>query len=239
MQLTQSLKLNFVALIAAAGLLFSADYALAAAATVTNMNGTVSAQKADGSVRLLSQKSEVDVGDVLTTEQNSFARLKFTDGGEITMRPGTVLNINAYQFEESKPKEDSFIFDLVKGGFRTITGLIGKRGNRDAYRANSPTATIGIRGTDYGSLLCQANCGKLPDGQYIDVKQGKINVSNRAGSLDVDVGQFAYVKDANTAPVLLPGDPGLPEFNDEDTVGNGLGTFTTGIIPEGAGCYVN
>ena len=222
----------------AAGLLLSADYVLAATATVTNMNGTVSAQKVDGSVRVLSQKSEVDVGDVLTTEKNSFARLKFTDGGEITLRPGTVVTIDAYSFEENKPEQDSFVFGLLKGGFRTITGLIGKRGNRDAYRANSPTATIGIRGTDYGSLLCKADCGKLPDGQYIDVKQGKINVSNKAGSLDVEVGQYAYVKDADTAPVLLPGDPGLPEFKEENTVAGGLGTFLTGVIPEGAGCFI-
>jgi len=238
MQLIQSLKLTSATLIAAA-LLFSADLAFAAAAVVTNMNGTISAQKADGSVRLLSQKSEVNVGDVLTTEKNSFARLKFTDGGEITVRPETTITIDNYTFEETRPEQDSFVFGLLKGGFRTITGLVGKRGNRDAYRANSPTATIGIRGTDYGSLLCHANCGKLPDGQYIDVKQGKINVSNRAGALDVEVGQFAYVKDADTAPVLLPGDPGLPEFREEDTAGNGLGTFITGVVPEGAGCYVN
>ena len=75
-------------------------------------------------------------------------------------------------------------------------------------------------------------------GNYTNFKQGKINVSNKAGSLDVDVGQYAYVKDADTAPVLLSGDPGLPGFEEEDTVGAGLGTFITGVIPEGAGCYV-
>jgi hypothetical protein len=237
MQLSHPLKLHFVGLIAAS-LLFIANDAPAATAVITNMNGAVSVHKPDGSLKLLSQKSEVDTGDVISTEKNSFARLKFTDGGEITIRPESVLTIDAYSFEETKPEQDSFIFGLIKGGFRTITGLIGKRGNRDAYRANSTTATIGIRGTDYGSLLCQANCGKLPDGQYIDVKQGKINVSNKAGSLDVDVGQYAYVKDAETTPVLLLGDPGLPGFNEEDTVGAGLGTFITGVIPEGAGCFV-
>lgn len=237
MQLSQPLKLHFVALIAAS-LLFMADHALAATAMITNMNGTVSVHKSDGSLKVLSQKPEVDTGDVIATEKNSYARLKFTDGGEITIRPESVLTIDAYTFEENKPQQDSFIFGLIKGGFRTITGLIGKRGNRDAYRANAVTATIGIRGTDYGSLLCNKNCGSLPDGQYVDVKNGKINISNKAGELDVNAGEYAYVKDADTAPVLLPGDPGLPEFKEEDTVAGGLGTFLTGVIPEGAGCFI-
>lgn len=238
MQLMRSLRRLPSLLVLAGALLLTVD-ALAATAIVTNLNGTVSAQKADGAVRLLSQKSEVDVGDTVTTEKNSFARLKFTDGGEITLRPGTTVAIDSYRFEEDKPEQDNFFFSMVKGGLRTITGLIGKRGNRDAYRNSTTTATIGIRGTEYGSLLCQQSCGKLPDGQYIDVKQGKVNVSNKAGSLDVDVGEYAYVKDSDTAPVLLPGDPGLPEFDEEDTVGSGMGTFSTGIIPAGAGCLVN
>lgn len=236
MQLARQIRPVLAALLAAS-LLFAGD-ALAAAALVTHLNGTVSAQRADGALRVLSQNSEVDVGDVLTTEQNSFARLKFTDGGEITLRPNTVITIDAYRFEADKPEDDSFVFGLLKGGFRTITGLIGKRGNRDSYRANSPVATIGIRGTDYGSLLCAGNCGKLPDGQYIDVKQGKINVSNRAGALEVEVGQYAYVKDGGTIPVLLLTDPGIPPFEEEDTAGNGLGTFASGVILPGSGCLI-
>jgi hypothetical protein len=238
MQLMRTFSRMTTLLALASVLLFSID-ALAAAATVTNLNGTVSARKADGSMRLLSQQSEVDAGESITTEKNSFARLKFSDGGEITLRPETTIAIDSYRFEADKPEQDNLFFTMVKGGLRTITGLVGKRGNRDAYRNKTAIATIGIRGTDYGSLLCDSNCGKLPDGQYIDVKQGKINVVNTAGNLDVEVGQFAYVKDANTAPVLLPGDPGLPEFDEDDTVGNGLGTFDTGLIPGGAGCVVN
>ena len=37
-------------------------------------------------------------------------------------------------------------FRLVKGGFRSVSGLIGKI-SRDDYRVETPVATIGIRGT--------------------------------------------------------------------------------------------
>jgi hypothetical protein len=46
------------------------------------------------------------------------------------------------------------VLRLLKGGFRTVTGLIGKRGNTDAYKLRAGTATIGIRGTDFSSRLC-------------------------------------------------------------------------------------
>jgi hypothetical protein len=238
MPLTVSFLTFLRLLLLAASLLVTLD-TLAAAAVVSHLSGTVSSQKGSAAPRLLSQGSEVDEGETISTEKSSFVRLKFSDGGEITLRPGTTFVIENYRFDEAKPEEDSFVSQMVKGGLRTITGLIGKRGNRDAYRNSTAIATIGIRGTEYGSLLCTQNCGKLPDGQYIDVKHGSINVSNRGGSLDVNVGEYAYVKDENTAPVLLPGDPGLPGFDEEETVANGLGAFDTGVIPDGAGCMVH
>jgi hypothetical protein len=48
-------------------------------------------------------------------------------------------------------------FRLLKGGFRSVSGLIGKA-NHDDYRVSTPVATIGIRGTRYGARLCQGEC---------------------------------------------------------------------------------
>lgn len=48
-------------------------------------------------------------------------------------------------------------FRLLKGGFRSVSGLIGKI-NHDDYRVVTPVATIGIRGTVYSARLCQGFC---------------------------------------------------------------------------------
>lgn len=48
-------------------------------------------------------------------------------------------------------------FRLVKGGFRSVSGLIGKI-NRDDYRVATPVATIGIRGTRYSARICEGSC---------------------------------------------------------------------------------
>lgn len=209
---------------------------MAAVATVTNLSGTLSVQKPDGTVKILSQKSEVDAGDLISTEKDSYARLKFTDGGEVTLRPNSKMKVDEYGFNEQTPEKDSFVFSLVKGGLRTITGLIGKRGNRDVYRLNTANATIGIRGTNYGALWVQGDHGGLADGLYLDVASGAINARNNAGDQDYTAGQFGYVGGINMQPILLPKDPGLPP---DHTANNGTAKGDAGGETGGAGCFVH
>ena len=134
-----------------------------AQAVVEHLAGTLSAQRADGTVRLLAERSAVHVGDVLSTESDTYAQLRFTDGGRVTLRPNTQVKIDAYHYSELQPKRDSFLMSLVKGGLRALSGFIGHRGNRDAYAMRTPTATIGIRGTEYDAIY-MAPGGQAGDG---------------------------------------------------------------------------
>ncbi|GAB5605785.1 FecR family protein [Sideroxyarcus sp. TK5] len=129
-------------------------YAAETAGTIRYMSGTLVAQRGDGTIRVLTPKSTVQPGDLLVTGKKSYAQVVMNDGTKMTMRPDSNLKIEAYQFKQSAPKDDSAVFKLLKGGFRTVTGLIGKRGNKDAYKLRASGATIGIRGTDFTSRLC-------------------------------------------------------------------------------------
>ncbi|MBU0688229.1 MAG: FecR domain-containing protein [Gammaproteobacteria bacterium] len=129
-------------------------YAADSAGTIRYMSGTLVAQRTDGTVRVLTSKSSVQPGDLLVTGRRSYAQVLMRDGTKMTMRPDSNLKIEAYEFQQSAPKNDNAIFRLLKGGFRTVTGLIGKRGNKDAYKLRASGATIGIRGTDFTSRLC-------------------------------------------------------------------------------------
>jgi hypothetical protein len=222
-------------LVLLAATLFSIE-AMAVVATVANLSGTLSVQKPDGTVKILSQKSELDAGDLVSTEKDSYARLKFTDGGEVTLRPNSKMKIDEYGFNEQAQEKDSFVFSLVKGGLRTITGLVGKRGNRDAYRLNTANATIGIRGTHYGALWVQGDHGGLADGLYLDVSSGAINARNNAGDQDYTSGQFGFVGGINIQPILLPKDPGLPSNH---TASGGEGNGDSKGQTGGAGCFIH
>lgn len=129
-------------------------------ATLLDVQGTVSVQKAGGKRLIVASGSQLEQGDTIASEKNSAARLRFTDGGIVALRPGTVLNISQYHFQAATPEQDGIAMRLLKGGMRNITGLIGKRGNQDAYRLQGGTATIGIRGTDFIARLCRADCAE-------------------------------------------------------------------------------
>jgi hypothetical protein len=102
----------------------------------------------------MAPKSQVMEGDVLATSKDGYAQIKMNDGTKMTLRPESNLKIEAYQFKKETPQADNAIYRLLKGGFRTVTGLIGKRGNQDAYKLHAASATIGIRGTDFTTRLC-------------------------------------------------------------------------------------
>jgi hypothetical protein len=188
----------------------------AGAGQVAYISGTLTARNPSGGVRILSQKSEVDVGDLLTTQKDSYAQINFPDGASMTMRPNTQMKVEAYHFAQSQPKQDSAIFRLIKGGLRMISGLIGHRGNKDAWQLDTSVATIGIRGSSGDTLDCTHGCegvtstsGKLPPGLYHTTYTGSYVISNAAGSEIIGEGQFGFVKDESSAPQILPKDPGL------------------------------
>jgi len=86
--------------IVAAALTVSSGIAMAAAGNVTQLSGTLSVKKADGSVRILSQKSDIAPGDTLNTQKDSFAQIKFGDGGQITLKPNTSVKIENFNFTQ-------------------------------------------------------------------------------------------------------------------------------------------
>jgi hypothetical protein len=144
----------------------------------------------------------------VTTGAGGFVRIEMTDGGEMVLRPDSQLQIESYQYVAEKPTEDNFVFRMFKGGLRTVTGLVGKRGNREAYKLRTETATIGIRGTQFDLRVCAANCGALADGTYLAVRFGAVQTTNAQGTLPVAAGQVAFVP-SQRPPVILPRDPGI------------------------------
>ena len=221
------------------GLLFWAAMVFAGeVAIVTHLSGPLAARKADGTTRAISIGSKVDEGDTVVTERRTYARLKFNDGGEVNMKPNSQFQVEKYNYDQEKPKDDSALFNLIKGGLRTVTGQIGKRGNQDSYQMKAPTAVVGIRGTIYDVHFCQETaCGGMPPGLYLAVTNGSVIITNSGGiptTLQVMAGQYVYVQNPTTPPVLLPAKPEIP-FNPPPS----FGTPAAGTKDDGQGSGTN
>lgn len=234
------MKIDFANLLSAAlvGIVaLTASVAWAGVAgQVTHLSGVLSAKRADGTSKLLAVRSEVYEGDLLTTEVDTYARIKFVDQAEVVLRPNSQLRVASYNYVENRPEGDNALLGLVKGGLRAVTGLIGKR-NRDAVSVSTPAATIGIRGTHFGLLLCNDDCIGLTglfgqpvaNGLHVDVADGAIVLRNRGGEQLIAAGQFGFVGDGASLPRMVPPQQGVqvtmpPGISRNAPTGPGIGS---------------
>lgn len=150
--------------------------------------GSVTAVGKDGATRDLKRRSAVMSGDTLRTAANARAQVKFADGAIVALKPGSVLRIDEYAYEANGGAQKS-VMSLVKGGFRTMTGAIGKLNKAD-YKVNTPVATIGIRGTLYETWFEEG------EGLGLGVWDGGITACNDQGCVDLGMNadhRFGFV----------------------------------------------
>ena len=148
----------------------------APAGEVEFAKGVGATQAVSGVPRILSQGVPIEPGDTVTMGSNSFAVLKLTDGTRMTLRPNTAIRFDQYAYKEPG-KPDGFFSSLFKGGVRMVTGLIAKS-SPTAARLTTPTATVGIRGTDFDARLCSSDCAS--DASRIAQQSGPANVAASA-----------------------------------------------------------
>lgn len=88
---------------------------------------------------------EVHAGESIVTGRRGVIQLRMIDNGLISIRPNSRLKIDEYRYKNSK--DDRTLFSLLKGSFRSITGLIGKH-RRKSWQTRTATAVLGVRGSD-------------------------------------------------------------------------------------------
>jgi hypothetical protein len=151
-------------------------------------------------------------GDRIRTGADGHIQLRFTDGALISIHPDSDFRIERYAFD---PVNQNSFFELAKGAIRAVSGRIGKR-EREDWRLKTPTATIGIRGTEFTveeRVCAAAGCLSGDDpGLTVAVIAGRVAVSNQAGAIEVPAGSTLRLRDSATVPSLgaaaRPSSPG-------------------------------
>lgn len=164
----------------------------------------------NGAVLKLAAGTVVESGDLLRVGDASNMQVRFSDEAIVALRPNTDFQIEKYSFA-NKPESDSTVVSLLKGGMRTITGLIG-RNSRANYAVKAQTSTIGIRGTHFTIVHCADDCrnadGSLaPNGTFGGVTDGRIAVTNDAGEREFGKDQYFFVSSRANLPEGLMAPP--------------------------------
>lgn len=195
------LLLLLVPLLAQASLLHvSSGKKPVAAGRLDGLNGKVNRISPSGTTTPLQKGMPIFAGDSLATGAESSAEVSMSDGSRFHLHPQTTFKIEAYRYLGKGDASESAFFQLLKGGLRTLTGAIGKL-HAPSYRLRTPTATIGIRGTEYSVRM-----GK---NLLVDVHKGEILLSNRSGQYAVAAGQSVQVRSARAVPTLRDQDTPL------------------------------
>jgi FecR protein len=150
-------------------------------------------------------------GDTLVVGPQSSAQVRFTDDSLVALRADTTFRVSEYAYAGQESGTQRALFDLLQGGLRTVTGVIGRRDQTD-YAVKTRTTTIGVRGTSYSLVDCDNSCrnadGSLaPDGTYGAVTEGRISAANNTGEREFGVDNFFYVASPNAPPEQLLAPP--------------------------------
>lgn len=192
-----------LALSIALSVVYSGAACSAGAGSVNFSIGQVVALNAAGIQRALSKGAEIDSGDTIRTGESGRAQVRFADGAMVSLQPATEFRIDEYKYSGQPDGQEKGFFSLLKGGMRTITGLIG-RSKRDSYKVSTAVATIGIRGTEY--TLGVSSNGEL----QVSTGAGQVEVCNGGGCALLAGGESGKVNTATSTPRRTESRPQLP-----------------------------
>ena len=172
--------------------------------TVDAVSGTASVSDKTGKTLPLTRGLNIYEGQTINTGDDGEVHLVTEDSGMIALRPDTVFRVDEYKAEGSSA--DKIFMSLLRGSIRSITGWIGKH-NAAGYRITTPTATIGIRGTDHETTVRETNDGDEA-GTYDNVYEGSTVLKTPQGSAEVTPGKYAFAaRDKAAAPYFLRQQP--------------------------------
>ena len=203
------ISIKFILLLACLG----HGLAWSAAAQIQLVIGDATVWERNGSQRPAQKGVQLYPGDAVVTAASSNVQIRMTDDTLLWVHPNSRLKIDQYTYDKKGDGKDNIALQLIQGAARTATGLIAKA-NKKNVTLSTPTATIGIRGTDFETAyVAPAMGGAKPvaaPGTYNRVYSGATVMQSPAGQVEVNEGEAAYVgiKPGDKPQILKE----IPEF---------------------------
>ena len=176
-----------------------------AAGTVDLVDGDVRIYDAARSARTAKIGDSIKEGESVVTGADSELHLVMADGGQLAIRPNTRLLIEKYKADGGA--DDRSVIGLLQGAMRSVTGWIGKFSPKN-YQIRTPTATIGVRGTDHETHVIPPGSKDGEAGTYDKVNVGSTLLKTPQGTTEVRPNQAGFAAHfGKQRPALLSAVP--------------------------------
>jgi|GEM_PF-2026100 len=139
----------------------------------------------------ISKSYQIKSGDKITTGSDGKINIIMSDKSVLDLQPNTSFRIERFSFSRANPKKSRSIMNLISGGFRYISGLVGRTNHNNAT-IKMGTATAGIIGSfasfgyDGATITATAELGQMSiafaDGSTMTVNRGQTGRANANGS---------------------------------------------------------
>ena len=206
---------------------------------VVYLVGTVKAEQPDGTVRTLELKKQVLQKDVIVTGMRSSVEIIFKDESVFAQGASSRVSLDDFVYT-GQASGSKLLFKMGQGTFRYVTGEIVKK-NPDAFALETPTTTIGIRGTEVFAavreLAERIGNFELTAGYTMTVGPQEINQAMRAVTADPKTGTVSRPEPVSAdeareiikaAPMTTQGEPGMSN-EDVDDMANKVEAFDAAI----------
>jgi hypothetical protein len=163
-----------------------------------------------GARAVLGQNDPVVTDETVETSESGALHLRFIDESDLWVGANSELVLDKLVYDPAGAAEGAYAVQLAIGLFRFVTGKL----DHGAYEVWTPTAVIGVRGTDF--VVSVARSGSTRVTAY----DGRLTVRPRLGGSTVSLGPPSTAMIARaTGPVMASPfvDPvGAPQGSAED-----------------------
>ncbi len=124
----------------------------------------------DRNLRDLEIGDDVRQEEIIAVAEDSLGELMLRDQTKVALGPGARLTLDRFIYDPNKTTR-SIVLNLVKGGFRFITGVAAK----PVYSIRTPVASITVRGTVFDVYI------EGDEAIWVLLHEGAVTVCNNAG----------------------------------------------------------
>ena len=182
----------------------------------TDIKGSVDITMVGKDARPAKLGHGVNVGDIVQTKRKSMAEITLVDSNIIRLSSASRVKISEYLVKKDQTKE---IFNLFRGTVQSIVKTAHTRifglGKKNIYEVHTPTAVVGVRGSEFKTFYKNGVSGAI-----FDKGNGYCYNINLPDILkNINAGQGMLILDPTQPPVIKPAtDPLFQKYMD----GSGL-----------------